>query len=121
MKKGTAPSPDGFTIDFFTLNWDIVGEEALKAVKSYFSPNHLYGLVNSTIITLVPKLEKSATMKDFRRIAYCNILYKYFSKILIERIKGVFPSLIYKKQNVFITGRAIRYNILLMPQLIKNI
>lgn len=76
MKRGTAPGPDGFTVDFFIHNWSIVGKDMVKAISYCFENDYMYKPLNSTIITLVPKVPTPKTMKEFRPIACCNIVYK---------------------------------------------
>lgn len=36
MQKNKSPGPDGFNVNFFTHNWDIVGKDFLTAIKSFF-------------------------------------------------------------------------------------
>lgn len=68
MKRGTTPGPDGYTVDFFALNREIVGADLLKAIQSCFLTSQLYFPLNATVLTLAPKVTTSITMKDFRSI-----------------------------------------------------
>ena len=54
----------------------------------------LLGCVNATKIVLVMKIETPTTMNDFKLISYCNIMYKYISKVIVNRLKGIFPEVI---------------------------
>lgn len=59
-------------------------------------------------------------MKDFRLTAYCNIVYKCYSKILTERLKLVLPSTIGYTQNAFSKERSIADNVMLMKELARG-
>lgn len=42
MKKCTTSGPDGFTVDFFLLNWQEVGNEVVQAVQYCFNQQYMY-------------------------------------------------------------------------------
>ena len=75
-----ALGPDGFTACFFKKSWPIVGSDVCKAIQSFFQSRALLKEVNSTIITLVPKVPNSSSITEFRPIACCNVLYKCITK-----------------------------------------
>ncbi|GLU24114.1 hypothetical protein SLE2022_400750 [Rubroshorea leprosula] len=52
-----SPGPDGFTAEFYKAAWSIVGDLVVKAIKEFFSSGQLLKEVNSTIISLVPKIQ----------------------------------------------------------------
>lgn len=52
MRKNKSPGPDGFNVNFFVSNWDIVGEDFLAAVKSFFEQGCLLKAANATAIAL---------------------------------------------------------------------
>jgi hypothetical protein len=53
---------------------------------------------NATAFTLVPKLSCPLTMKDYRPIASCNVVFKCISKILALRLQPIIPFLIDQSQ-----------------------
>ncbi|GKC20252.1 RNA-directed DNA polymerase, eukaryota, reverse transcriptase zinc-binding domain protein, partial [Tanacetum coccineum] len=57
-------------------------------VKDFFLNGKLPREVNSTLIALIPKVQDSKSVTDFRPIACCNVIYKCISRILTNRIKG---------------------------------
>lgn len=94
LKANKAPGQDGFNALFFQRAWPIIGEHVILAVKEFFRNYSLLGEINSTIITLVPKVANPSSMADFRPISCCNTLYKIISKLIANRIKGILPSII---------------------------
>ncbi len=69
------------------ITWDIVKDDVLKVVGSFFTSSKLLSEVNSTLITLVPKVPDPSKMGEFRPISCCNIVYKYITKILANQLK----------------------------------
>lgn len=72
------------------------------------------------LITLLPKCENASSVKDFRHIACCSVLYKIISKVLANRMKKVLTTIISENQSAFVPGRVIFDNILLSHELIKG-
>ncbi|XP_075074427.1 uncharacterized protein LOC142162026 [Nicotiana tabacum] len=62
---------------------------------------------------------KKNTIKDYRPIACCSILYKLISKVLAGRIQQIIASVISEAQASFISGRRIADNIILAHMLVK--
>lgn len=87
--------------------WAIIGEVNLKEW-------------NSIALTLVPKTSSTSSIKDYRPIAWCNVVYKVVTKILANRMQGVLPLVVGQNQSAFIKGRSIVGNVLLMHELIRN-
>ncbi|BFG37550.1 hypothetical protein CerSpe_238240 [Prunus speciosa] len=111
-----APGVDGFPTCFFQSNWQLCGNDIFDMVctsfKDCISPEGL----NSTLITLDPKIENPHSMAQFRPISLCSILYKVISKILVARLKPILPSLISPNQVSFVPGRQINDNILIAQE-----
>lgn len=76
--------------------------------------------VNANILSLIPKTTTAQTMKDYRPIACCNLLYKVISKVLANRLKIIFPDAIEANQCAFVTDRLLLENVLLASELVTG-
>lgn len=119
MKRNKSPGPDGFTVEFFLSSWDVVGKEFCEAVAHFFTSSNMHQGINSTGITLVPKVTNPTSMREFRPISLCSVAYKCIAKIIASRLKLVLPDLINISQSAFIKGRYISDNILLAQELCR--
>ncbi|GKE20237.1 RNA-directed DNA polymerase, eukaryota, reverse transcriptase zinc-binding domain protein [Tanacetum coccineum] len=115
-----APGPDGFTSHFFKKAWDIVGGDICSVIKEFFTNGKLLKEINSTLISLVPKIQTPSKVTDFRPIACCNVIYKCISKIITDRMKGSLDKLVDQNQSAFVPNRHIQDNILLSQELLKG-
>ncbi|GJW00228.1 RNA-directed DNA polymerase, eukaryota, reverse transcriptase zinc-binding domain protein [Tanacetum coccineum] len=89
-------------------------------VKEFFDTGKILKEINSTLIALVPKIQYPLKVSDFRPIACCNVIYKFISKVLTERLKGCLDQLVSKNQSDFIPNRHIHDNIMLAQELFKG-
>ncbi|XP_039060370.1 uncharacterized protein LOC120204346 [Hibiscus syriacus] len=105
-----APGPDGFTPLFFKKTWPIFGRDIIAAVRYFFSHIFINPAFNSTIIALVPKIPNPSTVKDFRPISRCSVIYKAISKILVSRLNFYIPDIVSLNQSTFIRGKSIMDN-----------
>ncbi|XP_074293086.1 uncharacterized protein LOC141619998 [Silene latifolia] len=119
IPKDKAPGPDGYNSQFYRDAWDVVGDEICSAIMNFFSIGQLLVQVNSTIVTLIPKVDRPTSVKHFRPISCCNVLYKAISKILCARLALILPDLINRSQGAFVKGRSILENILICQDLVR--
>lgn len=120
MAGSKVPGPDRFTSEFFKKSWQMIGDDVIVAVQSFFLKGFLPKGVNSTILALIPKKEEAKEMKDYRPISCCNILYKVISKLLANRLKGILPKFIAVNQLAFIHERLLMENVLLATELVRD-
>nr|XP_016440054.1 PREDICTED: uncharacterized protein LOC107765869 [Nicotiana tabacum] len=100
--------------------WQVVKGDVVVAVKEFFSTGKMYKAVNCTAITLVPKTAHPATVKEYRPIAGCSVLYKIIAKILASRMQQMIADVICQAHAGFIPGRKIADNIILINELVKS-
>jgi hypothetical protein len=61
--------------------------------------------LNSTFITLIPKVNNPHLFGDFRPISLCNLIYKIISKVIADRIKPFLSRLLSEEKLEFLQGR----------------
>lgn len=116
----SAPGLDGMSFLFFRKTWPIVKDDIYSMVKEFFIHCYMYKPVNYTSITLIPKALHVTSIKQFRPISCCIVLYRIVAKILAKRLRLVIGDIVNPAQSGFIPGRQIVDNILLASELIKG-
>lgn len=120
IDRTKTPGSDGFGRGFFQDMWLFIGDEFSQVVLQFFDTCQLPLQMHHTLITLVPKVDQARTLKDFRPIACCQMIYKVISKMLCHRLAKVLPGIIGEQQGVFMQGRAISHNVLIGQDLLKG-
>jgi hypothetical protein len=68
-------------------------DEILRVVEeSRISWKIIFGALNATFTTLIPKKLNPSSFGDFKPILLCNLLYKVIVKLIANMIKGVISS-----------------------------
>jgi hypothetical protein len=83
-------------------------------VRAFFDIGQMTTSVNETTIVLLPKKDNPDQLKDFRPISLCNVIYKVVPKCLVNRLRPLLQDLIDPMQSVFIPGRLIIDNALIV-------
>lgn len=77
--------------------------------------------LNTSFISLIPKLDLAQTPDRFRPIALCNVTYKIISKVVANRLKPLLPSLIFVEQFGYVEGRQILDNIIQAHEVVHSL
>jgi hypothetical protein len=107
-----APGVDGFPARFYQRNWGTIKEEIINAVKLFFVTGRMPDGVNDTAIVLIPKVDQPETLKDFRPISLCTVMYKVIAKCMVNRLRPILGEIISLNQSAFVPGRLITDNAL---------
>ncbi|KAK1300235.1 hypothetical protein QJS10_CPB13g01231 [Acorus calamus] len=118
-KALSSPGPDGFPARFFQVYWNVVKEDFISAIKSFFISGFLLRQLNHSFISLIPKTKHADSFDNFRPISLCNSVYKTITKIMSERLQGVLPKLVLPNQSAFVKGRNIVHNTMLAHELVR--
>lgn len=113
LNPSKAPGKDGFTALFYQNSWETVGEDVTKFALDILNNGGSLQEWNPTLVTLIQKIKNAKSIKDFRPISLCNVLYKVVARAITNRMKGTLGDIIDPHQSAFIPGRAISDNIIL--------
>ena len=86
MKPFKSLGPDGLHAGFFQKFWHIVGKSVIEEVQKVFDDRRVLEVLNSTHIALIPKIQGSETLGNYRPISLCNTVYKVVTKIIVARL-----------------------------------
>lgn len=120
MGSNKAPGPDGFTIHFYKVCWDIIKRDLLKMIKGFMSKAKIGGGINSTYLALIPKESNPESFARFRPISLCNASYKILAKLLATRIKPMLKRLISSPQGGFVEGRNVLDNVIQVQEILHS-
>ena len=104
MAPLTALGPDGMSPIFYKFFWHIVGEDVtavvLRALNSSIVPESL----NTTFITLIPKIKNPKKVSNSRPISLYNVIYKLIAKVAANRLKKFLANAVPDSQSAFLLG-----------------
>eukprot|EP00253_Pinus_taeda_P002372 PITA_02372 len=121
MKKGTAPGPDGFTVDFYQAGWHFLGKEILELVEESRMNQKVWPAINSTFYALIPKGDNLEDANGSRPIALCNVIYKIITSMIAKRLKPLLDKLISAEQTGFVEGRQILDGLVVTQEVIHSL
>jgi hypothetical protein len=105
--KDKSPGPGGWTVEFFTLFFDVVGDDLLDLVEDSRIRGKIQKSLNSTFLALIPKKNSPRTFGNYKPITLCNICYKLISKVITNRIKPILSRDLLAGKLGFLKGKQI--------------
>ena len=76
--------------------------------------------ISAKKLIVLRKVPQPQITADFRPISCCNTIYKWITKLLCQRIKGILPEIIDQSQGAFIKGRELLYNVLICQDIARD-
>lgn len=102
MKTFKAPGPDGFQALFYHKFWEVVQPNVTKLVKDVIEGREYPEGLTDAFLVLISKVDVPSQPNQFGPIGLCNIVYKLVTKVIVNRLKPVLPSLISPTQCSFV-------------------
>ena len=87
--------------------YDMMGDEINEAIDATRRQGVVPDCLNLTYITLIPKKDKPVTFNAYRSIYFCNLIYKFITKLITERIMPILGNHILDEQYGFLPNRQI--------------
>jgi len=64
--------------------------------------------MNANVVSLIPKIDGTTSIKDFRPIVVTNFKFKIIPKILVNKLVSIIARIVSPNQNGFIKGQHIK-------------
>lgn len=120
MEPDKAPGPDGFSIHFYRICWELIKPDLLKMIRGFMRKAKVGGGINSTFLALIRKETNRGSFDRYRLISLCNSSYKIVAKLLANRIKPLLQKLISPSQGGFVKGRHILDNVIQVQEALHS-
>jgi len=115
----TSPGVDGFTVEFYKIVYDLLGNDLLACLNEAYEKQELTIWQRRGLITLLPKEDGSLLdLHNWRPITLLKVDSKVAAKAIAKRIEAALPNLIHPYQTGFVKGRYIGENIRLISDLL---
>jgi hypothetical protein len=121
MKHNSAPGPDGFPAEFFQTFWDTIQLDIVQLFNDFYKGSLKIERLNYGVVTLLPKVDNAADMKNFRPICLLNVCYKIISKVLNNRLAGCITKVISDSQYGFIKNRYIMDGVISLNEILHEV
>jgi hypothetical protein len=114
MAYGKTPGSDGLPKEFYLSFWDLLKEDFVEMANYCFSVELMPESMRQALISLLFKKEDPELLKNWRPISLLNTDYKIITKVLVNRVKPVMPTIIHPDQCCSVPGRSSEDNATLL-------
>jgi hypothetical protein len=97
-----SPRPDGFDNEFIKNCWSIMGQDIVQLIQDFYDEKVALESINSSFVTLIPKIDSPTSPNDFRPISLLNDVLKIIMKILANKLQKIILKLVHKNQYGFL-------------------
>jgi hypothetical protein len=87
---------------FFYACWVVLKEDIMKVFCVFHARSKFERRLNSTFVTLIPKIPRVVDPKNFCLISLVSGIFKIIAKILANRLKMMLEKIISKSWNALI-------------------
>ena len=93
---------------FLKSCWHIIKEDFYTLCQDFYNGVISLEAINSSFVTLVPKVNNLAKINDYRPISLLSTVIKLLTKLLAIRVQPVVLKMVHKNQYGFIKSRTIQ-------------
>ena len=93
----------------------------MEEIKLVFAEKRVPEYLNKTHIALIPKIQGSEMLGNYRPISLCNSAYKVMTKIIVARLRPHLGKLISPFQTAFVPGRKGSDNVIIAQEIINSL
>jgi hypothetical protein len=86
LPNDKSPGPDGFNNEFLKKCWPVIKFDFYDLCRDFYNHNVCLSSINSSFITLIPKVEVARRVNEFRPISLLNSSVKLITKLLANRL-----------------------------------
>ena len=108
MPASKAPGPDGFNGMFLKKCWPIVCQDFYNLANDFHAGKVNLESINTSFITLIPKIGTPKAINDFRPISLTNVCMKFLTKIAANRLQDHILRCVHRNQYGFLKSRTIQ-------------
>jgi hypothetical protein len=106
-RKHKAPGTDGFSLDFYRMRYDVIGEDLCEMLRYTIGENLITPALTQGTIVCLPKQKGPEAQSDYRPITLLNAEYKLIARILMARLTPVLGALLNLFQHSGVPGKGI--------------
>jgi hypothetical protein len=121
LKHNSAPGPDDFPAELFQEFWDLIHIDLWNLFKDFYVGVLDIKRLNFGLVTLLPKVDNSIDMRNFRPICLLNVCYKIITKVLTNRLASCITKVISEYQYGFIKGRYIMDGVVSLNEILHEV
>jgi hypothetical protein len=103
-----APGPDGFNGKFLKKCWQVIRGDFYKLIENFYNEKINLESINTSFITLIPKVVDPENMNDFIPISLVSPPLKIITKLMANRMQKEIIPLVHQNQYGFLKGRNIQ-------------
>ena len=122
LSLNKSPGPDGFTVEFFSKIWHLLGPYFLQVARECLRDGVLPQSMKGSATRLIYKKRGDRRdLKNWRPISLVNVDYKILSKVLTTRLSRVLSSVVHPDQTCSVPGRSISSNVVMLRDILDYI
>ena len=85
FSKDKRLGPNGWNVELYLHLFELLGKELVEEIEESRVAGLIPDNLNSTYLTLIPKVYIPSSFVEYRSIALSNLFYKLITKIIAER------------------------------------